>query len=72
MNFFPGYRLCRYNGTFSRIGSLLETSNPCSNRIAPHILNQLMTHFAQKPGDTILLGPRCEQVGREALPGEDR
>ena len=72
MNFYPVYRLCRSNGSFSRIGSLLESPNPCGNRIAPHILNELMTHFEQKPGEKILLGPRCGPVGKNALPYEDR
>jgi len=72
MNFYPVYRLCRSNGSFSRIGSLLESPNPCSNRIAPYIQDQLMTHFEQKPGEKILLGPRCGPVGKGALPGEDR
>jgi hypothetical protein len=72
MNFYPVYRLCRTNGSFSRIGSLLGTSNPRSNRIAPHLLNQLMSHFEQKPGETILLGPRCGPVVKDALPDEDR
>ena len=72
MYFYPVYRLCRSNESFSRIGSLLETSNPCSNRITPNILNQRMAPFEQKPGETILLGPRCGPVGRKASPGEDR
>ena len=71
MNFYPVYRFCRSNGSFSRIGSLLETPNPCSKRIAPPILNQLMTHFEQKPGEKILLGPRCGPVGKEPLPSAD-
>ena len=71
MNFYPVYRFCRSNGSFSRIGSLLETTNPRSNRIAPHILNQLMTHFEQKPGEKILLGPRCVPVGKDTVASED-
>jgi len=72
MNFYPVYRLCRSNGSFSRIGSLLETWNPCNNRITPHIRNQLMASFEQKPGEIILLGLRCGPVGRDASPDEDR
>jgi len=68
MNFYPVYRFRRSNGSFSRIGSLLETPNPCGDRIPPPILNQLTTHFEQKPGETILLGPRCGPVGKDALP----
>lgn len=72
MNFYPVYRLCRSNGAFSRIGSLLGTCGPYGSRIAPHILKQLMSHFEQKPGDMILLGPRCGQAGKDAFPEEDR
>ena len=72
MNFYPVYRLCRSNGSFSRIGSLLESPNPWDNRFAPHILNQLVTLFEQKPGETILLGPRCGPVGKDSLPDGDR
>jgi hypothetical protein len=72
MNFYPVYRLCRSNGSFSRIGSLLESPNPWDNRMAPHILNQLVTLFEQKPGETILLGPRCGPVGKDSLPEGDR
>jgi len=68
MNFYPVYRLCRTNGSFSRIGSLLESPNPCDKRFAPPILNQLVTLFEQKPGETILLGPRCGPVGKDSLP----
>jgi hypothetical protein len=70
MNFYPVYRLCRSNGTFSRIGSLLETCQQWSTRIAPHILKQAMVLFEQEPGDTILLGPRSGSNGREAFPAE--
>lgn len=72
MNFYPVYRLSRSNGAFSRIGSLLGTCGPYGSRIAPHILKQLMSHFEQKPGDMILLGPRCGQAGKDTSPDEDR
>ena len=72
MNFYPVYRLCRSNGSFSRIGSLLESPHPWDNRLAPHILSQLVTLFEQKPGETILLGPKCGPVGKDSLPDEDR
>lgn len=72
MNFFPVYRLCRSNGSFSRIGSLLETWDPCSHRVTSHIQNRLMESFEQKPGERILLGPRCGPVGRDSWPGEER
>jgi hypothetical protein len=71
MNFYPVYRFCRSNGSFSRIGSLLETPVPSSHRTAPYVLNQLMKHFEQKPGEKILLGPRCGPVGKEPLPSEE-
>jgi hypothetical protein len=71
MNFYPVYRFCRSNGSFSRIGSLLETPGPHGNRIAPHLLNQVTTHFEPKPGERILLGPRCGPVGKAASSRED-
>ena len=70
MNFYPVYRLSLTNGTFSRIGSLLETYQPWSIRITPHILNQAMAHFEPKPGEIILLGPRCIPAGKDVLPEE--
>jgi hypothetical protein len=72
MNFYPVYRLCRTNGSFSRVGSLLGTSYPDSYRISPHLLGHLMAQFKQKPGETILLGPRCEPIGKDAMTDEDR
>src|SRR5512139_224092 len=67
MRFYPVYRLCRSNGTFSRIGSLLETYQQWTIRATPHILKQATAHFKQKPGEIILLGPRCMPVGNDAL-----
>ena len=70
MNFVPVYRLCRSNGSFSRIGSLLEPCQQWNTQIYPHILKQAMALFEQGPGDTILLGPRCEPIRRDAFTDE--
>ena len=70
MNFYPVYRLCGSNGSFSRVGSLLETCQQWSTRITPYILKQAMVLFEQDPGDRILLGPRCIPTGRDPFPDE--
>jgi hypothetical protein len=72
MNFYPVYRLRRSNGSFSRVGSLLETCHPWNARITPHVLNQAMALFEQKSGDRILLGPRCVPPGMDTFPDEER
>lgn len=72
MNFYPVYRIRRSNGSFSRIGSLLETCQKWGTRNPPDILKQAMALFEQKPGETILLGPRCAPAGRDASPDEER
>lgn len=68
MNFYPVYRLCRSNGAFSRIGSLLAICHQETTQFAPHILKQAEAYFDRKPVETILLGPRCGPVGKAVLP----
>ncbi len=70
MNFYPVYRLCLSNGSFSRIGSLMETSRTRSARFAPYTLKQAVEQFKQKPGETILLGPRCTPAGKDVRKDE--
>jgi hypothetical protein len=72
MNFYPVYRLRRSNGSFSRIGSLLETCQQWSARITPDISREAISLFGQEPGDLILLGPRCVSNGGESVPEEAR
>ena len=71
MNFYPVYRLCRSNGSFSRIGSLLAISPYGSTLLPPHNLKRAEAYFEQKPVETILLGPRCGPVGKDVLPDEE-
>ena len=71
MNFYPVYRRCRSNGSFSRIGSLLATCQQGSSQFTPHNLKQAEAYFEQKPVETILLGPRCGPVGKDVLPDEE-
>lgn len=59
MNFYPVYRINRSTGTFTRIGSLMESCFRWSVRITPYLNEQARTIFSQKPGDVIVLGPRC-------------
>jgi hypothetical protein len=68
MNFYPVYRLCRSNGSFSRIGSLLAICHQENTQFAPHNLKQAEAYFERKPVETILLGPRCGPVGKAVLP----
>ncbi len=68
MDFFPVYKICSTSGLFSRIGSLLEPRQPWHVRSTPHLRNQARTLFAQRPGDVILLGPRCAAEAGEARP----
>jgi hypothetical protein len=70
MNFYPVYRHCRSNGSFSRIGSLLGTCRQWDPRNTPNILKQAAALFEQKSGEMILLGPRCVTVVQDAAPGE--
>ena len=70
MNFYPVYRLRRSNGSFSRVGSLMDTCNQWSARTAPHILKQAVDLFRQEPGDLILIGPRCGSIGEDVFPDE--
>ena len=72
MNFYPVYRLCRTNGSFSRIGSLLAMCHPGNTQFTPHNLKQAEAYFEQKPVETILLGPRCGPVGKDSSPDGDR
>lgn len=72
MDFYPVYRLCRSNGSFSRIGSLLQAGERWTSRIAPHIRELAMTLFERKPGDVILLGPRSSPDRVGAIRDEDR
>lgn len=72
MNFYPVYRLRRSNGSFSRIGSLLDTFPPSGGRSTPHALQQAKALFGQEPGDRILLGPRSVPVGGAGVPEEAR
>jgi hypothetical protein len=67
MNFYPVYRLCRSNGSFSRIGSLLAICHQENTQFAPHYLKQAEAYFKRKPVETILLGPRCGPVGKDVL-----
>lgn len=71
MNFYPVYRLCRSNGAFSRIGSLLAISQYGSTQFTPHNLKRAEAYFEQKPVETILLGPRSGPVGKDVLPDEE-
>ena len=66
MDFHPVYRLSRTNGSFSRIGSLLEPCRQEGPRSTPHNLEQAMAFFEQGPGEVILLGPRCAPGRGEA------
>ena len=68
MDFFPVYRICSISGSFTRIGSLMEPRRQWGVRSTPHQRNQARTLFAQRPGDTILLGPRCASRAEEAGP----
>ena len=70
MSFYPVYRLCRSNGSFSQIGSLLALCHQWSTQLTPHNLKQAEAYFERKPGEVILLGPRCVRVGKDALPNE--
>ena len=74
MNFYPVYRLRRSNGSFSRVGSLLDTCRQVNSRITitPHVQKQAMALFEQKSGDMILLGPRCVPTGGDAFRDEER
>lgn len=65
MKFYPVYRLRRINGSFSRIGSMLEAGHPRGARDAPIVLEQATALFERDPGDRILLGPLCASAGRE-------
>jgi hypothetical protein len=64
MDFYPVYRLRRSNGSFSRVGSLLDTCGRGSARITPHVVRQAVALFEQEAGDMILLGPRCASIRR--------
>jgi hypothetical protein len=68
MNFYPVYRLRGSNGSFSRVGTLLETYQQMSTPITPHILKQAVVLFEQAPGDKILVGPRCVSIGSDPFP----
>src|SRR5512141_3510080 len=70
MDFYPVYRLCRTNGSFSRIGSLLAIRQQQSAQVTPQNVKQAEAYFEQKPGEIILLGPRCAPVGKNGLPVE--
>jgi hypothetical protein len=70
MDFYPVYRLCRSNGSFSQIGSLLAIRQQWSTQFTPHNLKQAEAYFEQKPGEIILLGPRCVPIGKDVLPDE--
>jgi hypothetical protein len=70
MNFYPVYRLCRYTGSFARIGSFLAFCQHWSPQLTPHVLKQTEAYFEQKPGELIVVGPRCAPVVGDALPDE--
>jgi hypothetical protein len=36
-------------------------------RVAPHILKQAASQFRRKPGEIIILGPRCMAVCNDLL-----
>ena len=70
MNFYPVYRLSRSNGSFSHVGSLLALCQQWGTLLIPYNLKQAEAYFEQKPGEIILLGPRCGPVGKDVLPDE--
>lgn len=67
MNFYPVYKSCRSTGVFKRIGSLMETCRQWNIRMIPYHSEQARTLFEQSPGDIILLGPRCVDLGRQTV-----
>ena len=69
MDFYPVYKICSISGTFTRIGSLMDPRQPWGIRSTPHLRNQARTLFAQRPGDVILLGPRCAAAAEETKTG---
>lgn len=63
MNFYPVYKIHRSSGAFKRIGSLMETCRQWNVQIIPYHSDLARTMFEQKPGEVILLGPRCVDLG---------
>ena len=69
MYFYPVYKICRSTGTFTRIGSLMESCRQWSVQHLPFLLSQARALFAQRPEDVIVLGPRCADSA--GTPGDE-
>lgn len=72
MYFYPIYRVDSPSGSFTRIGSLPESCLRRGVRTTPYLYDQARTIFSRRPGDVIVVGPRCVGTAGESIRADGR